>query len=142
MTGEEYMNVLLERQAAYETEHSRRPGFPPLLEWFIRPGDEELFTPPPETRQPKKITKPRTYRSAASLVEERDRLAAKAAPLVAPLLPDRAASHGKAIGVKGTARIQAREDSRLRRYVELNKRIRALESRIARATARERKGPT
>lgn len=47
MTGDEYIALLLERQAAYEREHPPSPPWlRPLLEWFVRPGDELLFTPP------------------------------------------------------------------------------------------------
>lgn len=144
MNGDEYMALLLERQAEHMAASSRStdgritwPNLPPLLEWFIRPGDENLFTPPKPTPQPKRATTPRVHRSAASLREERDRLIALRDPLVTPLLNDRAASHGQALGHKGTARIQKREDSRLRRYVELDKRIQALDGRIARAERRE-----
>jgi len=41
LTGEQYIAVLLERQADWVTAH---PGwrYPPLLEWFVRDGDEDL----------------------------------------------------------------------------------------------------
>jgi len=138
MTGEEYMALLTERQRAYMAERPPvKPWLKPLLEWFIQPGDEDLFTPPPVARQSKRETTPRVYRTAESLRAERDRLATRAALLVAPILPDRAASHGVALGRKGTARVQQREDSRLRQYVALDRRIKALDGRIARADARE-----
>lgn len=138
MTGDEYIALLLERQAAHMAAHPPvQPWLRPLLEWFIQPGDEELFTPPEVEPQPKRVTKPRVYRSAASLREERDRLVAQTRPLLEPLSPDRAASGGVALGRKRTARMQQREDSRLRRYVALTRRIAALESRIAAAEVRE-----
>lgn len=139
VTLDEYVALLEQRQAAYVAEHPpARPWLVPLLEWFIEPGDEDLVDLPKPTPQPKRVTTPRVYRSAASLREERDRLVAQRDPLAAPLLGDRAASHGQALGPKRTARIQQREDSRLRRYVELDKRIRELDVRIARAERRER----
>lgn len=147
LTGDEYMAVLLDRQATYEAEQAAqhtddiRPHSwaRPLLEWFIRPGDELLFTPPAPVPQPKRETTPRVYRTAASLRVERDRLAAEAARLTTPLSSDRAASGGVALGRKRTARLIARQDRRLRRYVALDHRIRALDDRIARAERREAK---
>jgi len=41
LTGEQYIAVLLQRQADYVTAHPGR-RYPPLLEWFVRDGDEEL----------------------------------------------------------------------------------------------------
>ncbi|NYD39933.1 hypothetical protein BJZ21_004048 [Nocardioides panaciterrulae] len=135
------MALLQERQAAYVAEHPpAKPWLVPLLEWFIRAGDELLFTPPKETSQPKRRTKPpRTYRSAASLRDERARLIAQRAPLLEPISPDRAASGGVALGPKRTARMQRREDSRLQKYVALTRRIDSLTNRIERAEIRERK---
>lgn len=43
MTGDEYMALLLERQAAHMAEHPPNPSWlRPLLEWFIEDGDEKL----------------------------------------------------------------------------------------------------
>ncbi|MEQ7847761.1 hypothetical protein [Nocardioides kribbensis] len=140
MTGDEYMDLLLERQAEWERKHAgdpRRPWARPLLEWFIREGDDLLFTPPEEQPQPKRATQSRVYRSAASLRAERDRLVTQRAPLLTPILTDRAAAGGVALGPKRTARVQAQEDRRLQRYVSLTRRIEALETRIQRAEARE-----
>ena len=138
MTGDEYMTLLMERQAEYMAEHPTvKPWMRPLLEWFIQPGDEQLFTPPPDPEQPKPISKPRVYRSAASLRAERDRLQARADRLATPILPDRAAAGGAGLGPKRTARVHAAEDRKLQQYVALTKRISALDSRIARAEARE-----
>ena len=41
LTGEQYIAVLLQRQGEWIAEH---PGYrwPPLLEWFVRDGDEHL----------------------------------------------------------------------------------------------------
>jgi hypothetical protein len=45
MTGDEYMQLLLERQAAWVSEHPMmKPWAVPLLEWFVREDDD--FTPP------------------------------------------------------------------------------------------------
>jgi hypothetical protein len=134
------MAVLLERQAAFVDKHPpMRPWLLPLLESFIRDGDEALFTPPAMQPQSKRETKPRVFRSAESLRIERDRLVARRAPLLAPLLPEMAAAGGAGIGRKRGDRIIKREDGRLRRYVELTRRIDALNDRILRAEHRERK---
>lgn len=42
LAPDEYMGVLLERQAEYAKQHPPVLGFPPLLDWFIRDGDEHL----------------------------------------------------------------------------------------------------
>jgi hypothetical protein len=41
LTGEQYIAVLLGRQADYVATHPGR-RYPPLLEWFVRDGDEDL----------------------------------------------------------------------------------------------------
>lgn len=41
LTGNQYMDLLLERQRAWIAEHDER-NFPPLLHWFVRDGDEKL----------------------------------------------------------------------------------------------------
>src|SRR3954471_14726815 len=65
VTGEQYMEILLARQAAYV---SRNPGtLLPLLEWFIRSGDEAYVILPEVVRAEKRKPTPRMYRSAASL---------------------------------------------------------------------------
>lgn len=42
MTPDEYMQVLLDRQTEYMAGSLPMLGFPPLLDWFIRDGDEDL----------------------------------------------------------------------------------------------------
>lgn len=39
--AEDYIGVLLARQAAWEAEHPRQGWMRPLLEWFIADGDEQ-----------------------------------------------------------------------------------------------------
>lgn len=50
LTGEQYIALLLERQSAWIEKHGtvQIAGVeaPPLLEWFVREGDEEIFKPP------------------------------------------------------------------------------------------------
>jgi len=41
LTGEQYIALLLQRQADYVAAHPGR-RYPPLLEWFVRDGDEQL----------------------------------------------------------------------------------------------------
>lgn len=47
LTGDEYIALLLERQAEYMTKTGMDPDtvYKPLLEWFVREGDEELVDP-------------------------------------------------------------------------------------------------
>ena len=42
ITGEQYIQALLERQAAWIAARGGRFKYPPLLEWFIREEDTEL----------------------------------------------------------------------------------------------------
>lgn len=138
MTGDEYMTLLAQRRDAYEAEHPHTgPAWlRPLLEWFIQPGDEDLVTLP--ERPEKRPARPRTYRSADSLRAERDDLAIRAERIYESAgVPDRAASHGVALGQRRTARVQAANDRALARYTRLHERIAALDGRIARAERRE-----
>lgn len=53
MTGDEYMQLLTGRQADWVTAHPKREHWAatPLLESFVLPGDETLFTPPVASRK-------------------------------------------------------------------------------------------
>jgi hypothetical protein len=42
ISGEQYIQVLLERQAAWMAQHGHGAKYPPLLEWFIREEDTAL----------------------------------------------------------------------------------------------------
>jgi len=144
VTGDEYIRVLEARRDEHAAEHPPRPGFPPLLEWFIRPGDEDIVdlpaAPAPAAPRP---SRPRTYRPAADLRAERDRLAAEAERVFESAgVPDRAASHGVALGHRGTARVQERNDRALARYTALTERIGRLDGRIAAAERREARATT
>jgi len=135
MSGDEYIALLLERQAEAVTGNPLAPA--PLLESMVRPGDEALFTPPVEQPQPKRVTAPRRYRSAADLRAERDRLIGRRDAVAEPVMPEVAAAHGVALGARRTARAQATQDRRLAQWADLNRRVEALDQRIAAATRRE-----
>lgn len=144
MTPDAYMALLLDRMREWTDTHTHAPGYPPLLEWFVRDGDEHLVdmdairaANDATTDQPRPAAKPRRYRTAAELRDKRDRLAARRDALADIALPDRAAATGQGIGRKRAIRYAARMDSRLRRYVELDVKVRALEDKIRRAEARE-----
>lgn len=142
LSGDEYMALLQQRADEWLASRSTvvRPKFPPLLTWFVREGDEDLIDPAiltaPEP-QPKQVRQPRYYRPASYWRERVARLEAERAALVDPLLPDRAAAGGVALGPRRTARIQQREDSRLRRYVELGQKLRHAERMLRSAEVRE-----
>jgi hypothetical protein len=152
LTGNEYMELLVQRQREWFEAHQaeNRPWTlkaPPLLEWFILPGDEDLVdmaalerTAEPE---PKRETRPRTYRSAASLREERDRVQARmdavagrgdcgdvAAINIAP------SSSNRRIAAAGRRRF-AQMDRDLEQYTKLRQHRDHLNGRIANAEARE-----
>lgn len=146
VTGDEYVAVLLGRQAAWTAEHPTvRPyGFPPLLEWFVRDEDEPFVTLPDADPTPNPARKPREYRSAASLREERDRVQAQMDTLTDTGPYDPAYvnlspyARGKSAARAGRKRFE-KMDCDLQRYTELAKRRDALNGRIASAEARERR---
>lgn len=154
MTGDEYMQLLEQRRDAWEAARvarERPEGFPqitpkfemrPLLEWFVEAGDDDLVTLPESTPKPKREPKPRVYRSAASLREERDRAQRQLDALTGDD-GDRAAanlsptSRNRAARNAGRARF-ARLDRDLERYTQLKQQVGALNTKIYRAETRER----
>ncbi|MCD0445809.1 hypothetical protein LO763_19560 [Glycomyces sp. A-F 0318] len=166
LTGDEYMKLLEQRRDAWEAAHPAReavqaqierikrdfPGVNPvirsdwkppvaLLEWFIEPGDENLVELPEP--KPKRQPQPRVYRSAASLREERDRLASRRAAIIGMdddgdmaivnLSPFARSKAARAAGRRRFAKL----DRDLARVASLNRRIDALDFRIAAAETRE-----
>lgn len=167
LTGDEYMQLLEQRRAEWEAAHPAReaaeaeiarikrefpnanptlkPGWEPpvaLLEWFVRPGDEDLVDLPEDKPAPKPKREPRVYRSAASLIEERELLVDRRDAITADDGGDMAAtnlspsSRSRAARNAGRRRF-AQLDRDLERVADLNRRIASLNSRIARAVARE-----
>lgn len=141
--AEAYMDVLMQRQTAWLAEHGGPLRYPPLLEWFIQPGDEQYVILPEATPAPERPRKPRVYRSADSLRAElatvetlmvaaagRDTTADRAAANLSPH------SRSKAAARAGRRRF-AQMDRDLRRYAELAKRRDGLTSQLARAESRE-----
>ncbi|WP_133116296.1 hypothetical protein [Amycolatopsis antarctica] len=146
MTGpisrDDYMQVLVARQQAW---HARNPHvkLPALYEWFIEDGDELYVIVPKQAPAPKKTVTPRVYRSAESLRAERDKLDADMARVAGAGDPgDRAAtnlspySRSRAAASAGRRRF-AQMDRALERYTAMSRRRDALDSRIAKAEARE-----
>lgn len=146
MTGDQYMSVLAERQRIYEQAHAKpgpRMRFPALLEWFIQPGEEHLVLLPEPAPAERPAREPRTYRSAESLRQERERVAAEMTR-VAGIgdLPDRAAAnlspHSRSRAARNAGRRRfAVMDRALETYARLNRRLAVLNGQIARAEARE-----
>ena len=170
LTGDEYIALLERRRNAWEAANPPRaaleasierikrdfPGmnpvirsdwepWPALLTWFIEDGDEDLVDIPEQKPQPKRKPKPRVYRSAASLREERDKLVAQRDAITADdEAPDRAianlspSARSKAARTAGRRRF-AKLDRDLEKYANLSRRIASLNSRIINAEARERR---
>lgn len=145
MTGEEYIALLQERQEAWMGEHnsgSVRLRFPPLLEWFIRPGDEALVELPAEEPQPKPARQPRPRKpvDVDALRARRDRLAAQRDRITGHDTGDRAAanlsprSRHRAARTAGRRRFQ-QMDRDLEKYARLTKQIEHLDWRIAKHAA-------
>jgi hypothetical protein len=157
VNGDEYMELLEQRRAAWEA--ASQGGNPqitpkswvrPLLEQFVEAGDENLVDLPerqPAEPKPVQAKRPRVYRSAASLREERDRLQARRAAYIEPdngsaehdaraIVNVSTQSKNRAARASGRRR-HARNDRQLREYAALTRRIQSLDSRIAKAAARE-----
>ena len=143
LTPNEYMDLLLERQAA--DPGPRVMGFPPLLEWFIRDGDEHLVDMAAvETygEPEKRPTKPRTYRPAShwrNVIERTQKRMDAINGTQRHDTTDPAAYGG--VGVRQTARQKrkhwARMDSVAAEYVRLDARLRHAKSMLRKAEARE-----
>jgi hypothetical protein len=93
---------------------------------------DECTTPTP---QPKRVTTPIKYRTAASLTEERDRLVLQRDGL-GMTRDDPAMAR---LGHSHARRENKRMDSQLGKWVELDAKIRNLDNRIYLAESRERK---
>jgi hypothetical protein len=146
ISGEDYMSVLLARQAAWRDAYTvggRAPARPPLLEHFVLDADVPFVVVPDHAPKPKPKPQPRQYRSAESLRAElakveatMDRVAGRsdtgdrAAANLSPSARSRAAR------TAGRRRF-AQMDRDLERYTQLRQRASALASQIARAEARE-----
>jgi hypothetical protein len=139
MSLDEYMTILQQRADEW-LAGQKNPDlrFPPLLDWFVRDGDEDLVELPEERKpEPRPKPQPRRYRPASYWRDRIATLEAQMAPLTEPLINDRAAAGGVALGVKRTAKIQAREDGRLQRYVELRNQLERAQSMLRAAEARK-----
>lgn len=146
------MSLLVERarQNDIVTGLDVHPWLRTLPEQMIRAGDElivDMAAIDAENarlgEQPKREKTPRSYRSSASLVEQRDRLVAKrdaVAGVKRHATDDLAAYAG--IGVRQSSRQRRRYaasvDLALAGFVALDRRVRDLDARILRAKARER----
>jgi len=140
--GDAYIAVLLARQAAWIHRNGGDRTLPPLLEWFIRAGDEDFVIVPEEKPTPKRERRPQTYRSAASLIEERDKVQARMDkitgagsddPAIVNLSPN---ARSRAARNAGRRRFE-QLDRDLERYTALSNRLERLDYRIKAAQARE-----
>ncbi len=142
LSGDEYMDLLQQRMDEWLAANSAtmNPKYPPLFQWFVRDGDEDLVDPAllaaPEPK-PKPVRQPRYYRPASYWREQVERIEAQRAALAEPLVTDRAAAGGCALGPKRTARVQKLEDGRLRRYAALEPKLLRAQHMLRAAVARE-----
>lgn len=142
--GEAYMQLLLQRQADWAA--TRWPGgvptgtWLPLLESFIQAADEEFVQ---LLDRVKRERPPRTYRSAASLREERVRVDAQ----IDALISKDGSLDGAAVNLSPYSRSRAAASAGRRRFktldrdveksTALRKQLSGLDGRIMRAEARE-----
>lgn len=139
--AEDYMQLLLDRQAAWEAAHPHH-RLRPLLEWFIAPGDEQWVCLPAPAPAPKREPTPRVYRSAASI---RTELAAVEATMarIASAGPDDPAAvnlspHARSRAARTAGRRRfAQLDRDLERYANLERRRTRLAGQQVAAEARE-----
>lgn len=125
LTPDQYVNLLLERQAAHPAAAGK---FPPLLEWLIREGDEELVdmdaitasSEPPPKREPK----PRTYLPASHWRERLARIDAQLDALngIRRHDTDDPAAYG-GIGVRQTPRQVRKYGERLDQAIDQHGRL-------------------
>lgn len=119
-----------------------QPWVRPLLEWFIADSDEQWVRLPASTTVPKRETKLRVYRSAASIREKLATVEASMARIAGNGSEDNAVvnlspfSRSRAARTAGRRRFE-QMDRDLERYVALDKRRTALKNRLASAEARE-----
>jgi hypothetical protein len=141
--GEDYMRVLLDRQASWEAAHPDC-RLRPLLDWFVVDGDEQWVILPEHKPQPKRQPKRRVYRSAASIREELARVEAQMTRIAGSGPDDPAAvnisphARSRAARTAGRRRF-AKLDRDLERYAQLDTRRSRLAGRLAAAEAREAK---
>lgn len=145
ITGEEYMGVLLARQAAYIARNfPNGTSLPPLLEWFIRDEDEPFVILPERALAPKRESKPRNFTPAAELRRRRDEVQAKLDAFGNDGPADRAMANlspyarSKSAARAGRKRFE-KMDRDLSKYTELRNRLEVLNHRIALQEAREAK---
>lgn len=142
LTGDQYMELLLARQAEFMAQYEPRPGakalLAPTLETFVRAGDEDLVELPEPP--PKRTPSPRRYRPASYW---RDRIAALDAQMQATTagidLGDRAAAGGVGIGRARAARHGKHADAALSRYATLARRREHAEWMLHRAAERDQR---
>lgn len=146
---DDYMKLLTERMNAHMEPLQRKavetaerlgrpilPPLPPLLEWFIRDGDEDLVELPKPAA--KRKPEPRYYRPASYWQELVTRIEEQMAATAARAdVGDRAAAGGCALGPKATARHQRRADYALQRYSALTKKLAHAQGMLRSAQARE-----
>ncbi|WP_280454819.1 hypothetical protein [Nocardia brasiliensis] len=143
VSGEEYMQVLLARQADWVARNSSPTTGDglfrcmPLPEQFVRDEDASLVVLRERTPRPKPTPAPRYYRPAAYWRGKIARFEARAAKLAMPIITDRAAAGGAGLGRKRTARVQQAEDGRLREYAACQRSLAHARSMLRKADARE-----
>ena len=148
LTPDQYMALLVERQAAHCAEHGpHRPGHPALLEWFVREGDEDLvdlaaIEAGVEPGKPKRETRPRSYRPASHWRGKIERIDARLNRLngLRRHDTDDSAAYG-GIGIRQTPRQQVKYGARIENAVGEYARLTRLRSeysgKLRRAERRE-----
>lgn len=145
LTGDQYVErVLLARQAAWAVQH-RAVGeakglklsriITPLLPDFVLEADIAHVQLPQAT--PKHRPRPRRYRPASYWQDRVNKVGAQMETLAEPIITDRAAAGGAALGPRRTRRVQQQEDTRLARYTQLQRQHGHAQQMLRAAQARE-----
>ena len=145
LTGDQYVEyVLLARQTAWADQHrtaSEAKGLKlsrittPLLPDFVLEADIAHVQLPQTTPKPR--PQPRKYRPASYWQDRVNKLGAQMKTMAEPIITDRAAAGGAGLGQRRTCRVQQREDTRLARYTQLQRRHVHAQQMLRAAQARE-----
>lgn len=153
MSGDEYIALLLERQAEHMASRPAAPEgvtlqawiqAPPPLEMFVRAGDEDLFTPPKHVAAPKREATPRTYKPSSHWRGLRDKAQAELDRITGSTSNDPAivnlshTSRSRSARSAGQKRMAALGRD-VERVARLMSRIEGLDWKIASAERREAK---
>lgn len=145
ITSEEYMGLLVERYQVYRDAHPTPGGRwspPPLIEWFIWPGDGDLVILPDRTTEQPEPTRTNADRLAdaeAGVARWTERLAKAQAAYDTAVGRSRPADDNAVINIPRTPRMWKRLDSDISRVIQAGRIRDNAANKLAMAQGRVRK---